>query len=61
MICRLFHEVHSDECEAMPHCSFDLRFSDSRRRRACFRVPLGLVTVSGLLGGFGATGHPVSG
>ena len=45
----------------MPPCSFDLRFSDSRRRRACFRVPLGLVTVSGLLGGFGATGHPVSG
>ena len=27
VICRLFNDGHSDWCEVVPHCSFDLRFS----------------------------------
>ena len=27
IICRLFHNGHSDWCEVMPHCSFDLQLS----------------------------------
>ena len=28
-ICRLFDDVRSDWCEVIPHCSFDLHFSNS--------------------------------
>ena len=27
VICRLFNDGHSDQCEVVPHCSFDLHFS----------------------------------
>jgi len=27
VICRLFDDAHSDWCEGIPHCSFDLYFS----------------------------------
>ena len=27
--CRLFNDGHSDWCEVIPHCSFDLHFSNS--------------------------------
>ena len=27
-ICRLFNHGHSDLCELIPHCSFDLHFSN---------------------------------
>ena len=27
VICRLFNDGHSDWCEVVPHCSFDLHFS----------------------------------
>ena len=27
IICRLFNDGHSDWCEVIPHCSFDLHFS----------------------------------
>ena len=27
--CRLFDDSHSDQCEVIPHCSFDLHFSDN--------------------------------
>ena len=27
IICRLFNDGHSDRCEVIPHCSFDLHFS----------------------------------
>ena len=29
IICRLFGDGHSDWCEVIPHCSFDLYFSVS--------------------------------
>ena len=28
IICRLFGDGHSDHCEVVPHCSFDLNFSN---------------------------------
>ena len=28
-ICVLSNEGHSDQCEVVPHCSFDLHFSDN--------------------------------
>ena len=28
IICRLFVDGHSDQCEVIPHCSFDLHFSN---------------------------------
>ena len=27
-VCRFFDDGHSDQCEVIPHCSFDLHFSD---------------------------------
>ena len=29
IICGLFNDVHSDECEVVPHCIFDLHFSNN--------------------------------
>ena len=29
LICRLFNDCHSDWCQVVPHCSFDLHFSNS--------------------------------
>ena len=29
IICRLFDEGHSDQCEVISHCSFDLHFSNN--------------------------------
>ena len=29
IICRLFDDSHSDCCEVVPHCSFDLHFSNA--------------------------------
>ena len=29
VICRLFNDGHSDQCEVVAHCSFDLHFSNS--------------------------------
>ena len=26
IVCRLFHEGHSDYCEVIPHCTFHLHF-----------------------------------
>ena len=31
IICRLFDEGHSDRCEMISHCGFDLHFSDNER------------------------------
>jgi len=28
VICRLFNDGHSDQCEVVPHCSFDFHFSN---------------------------------
>jgi len=28
-VCRLFDDGHSDWCEMIPHCSFDLHFSNN--------------------------------
>ena len=29
-VCRFFDECHSDQCEVIPHCSFDLHFSNNK-------------------------------
>ena len=29
IVCRLFDEGHSDRCEVISHCSFDLHFSNN--------------------------------
>ena len=38
IICRLFDEGHSDWCEVISHCSFDLHFSNNERCSASFHV-----------------------
>ena len=29
VVCRFFDDGHSDQCEVIPHCSFDLHFSNN--------------------------------
>ena len=29
IVCRFFNDGHSDSCEVIPHCSFDLHFSNN--------------------------------
>ena len=41
IICRLSDDSHSDWCEVMTHCGFDLHFSNNQRCWASFHVPLG--------------------
>ena len=31
IVCRLFDDGHSDQCEVISHCSFDLQFSTNER------------------------------
>ena len=31
LVCRLFDDGHSDWCEVISHCSFDLRFSNNEQ------------------------------
>jgi len=38
IVCRLFDDGHSDWCEVIPHCSFDLHFSNNERYSASFHV-----------------------
>ena len=38
IVCRLFDDGHSDWCEVVSHCSFDLHFSDNERWWASFHV-----------------------
>ena len=37
-VCRLFDDGHSDWCELVSHCSFDLHFSDNEWCWASFHV-----------------------
>ena len=38
IVCRLFDDGHSDGCEVISHCSFDLDLSNNEQCRASFRV-----------------------
>ena len=38
IVCRLFDEGHSDWCEVISHCSFDLHFSNNEQSWASFHV-----------------------
>ena len=38
IVCRLFDSSHSDQCEMVPHCGFDLHFSDNEWYWASFHV-----------------------
>ena len=40
IICRLFDDGHSDQCEVTPHCIFDLQFSDKQHCWTSFHVPV---------------------
>ena len=31
IVCRLFDDGHSDQCEVISHCGFDLHFSNNER------------------------------
>ena len=31
IVCRLFDDDHSDQCEVISHCSFDLHFSNNEQ------------------------------
>ena len=49
IICRFFNHGHSDWCETIPHCSFDLHFSFSPSVCLFWRsVCLDLLTIFGL-------------
>ena len=38
IVCRFFDGGHSDQCEVISHCSFDLHFSNSELRRDLFML-----------------------
>ena len=38
IVCRLFGSSHSDRCEMVPHCGFDLHFSDNEWCWASFHI-----------------------
>ena len=31
IVCKLFDDGHSDQCEVIPHCGFDLHFSNNEQ------------------------------
>ena len=41
IVCRLFDDGHSDWCEVLCHCSFDLYFSNNEQCWASFHVLVG--------------------
>ena len=41
LLYRFFHDVHSDWCKVIPHCSFDLHFSNNKQCWASFHVFVG--------------------
>ena len=46
--CRFFNDDHSDWCQVIPHCSFDLHFSNNEQCRASFQVCVGHLFMSSL-------------
>ena len=44
---RLFDDDHSDWCEVISHCGFDMHFSDSEQCRAYFHVSVSHLFVFG--------------
>ena len=38
IVCRLFDDGHSDQCEVISHCGFDLHISNNKRCWASFHV-----------------------
>ena len=38
IVCRLFDDDHSDQCQVISHCSFDLHFSNNEQCWASFHV-----------------------
>ena len=47
IVCRLFDDGHSDWCEVISHCGFDLHFSNNKPCWASFHVFLRYVYVFG--------------
>ena len=46
IVCRLFDDGHSDPCEVISHCSFDLHFSNNERCWAFFMYLLAICMYS---------------
>ena len=46
IVCRLFDDGHSDRCEVVSHCSFDLHFSSNERCWAFFMCLLAICMAS---------------
>ena len=42
IVCRLFDEGHSDQCEVISHCSFDLQFSNYEKVEHFFMCMLAI-------------------
>ena len=42
IVCRLFDDGHSDQCEVMSHCSFDLHFSNNEQVEHLFMCLLAI-------------------
>ena len=45
IVCRLFDSSHSDQCEMLLHCGFDVHFSDNERCWASFHMFVSHLTV----------------
>ena len=43
IVCRLFDDDHSDQCEVIPNGSFYLHFSNNYQCCASFHMPFGLL------------------
>ena len=50
ILCRLFDSSHSDQCEMVPHCGFNLHFSENKWCWASFHVMSCFVVQSSALG-----------
>ena len=47
IVCRLFDDGHSDQCEVISHCSFDLHFSNNQQCLSFFHASVDHLYVFG--------------
>ena len=48
IVCRFFDDGRSDQCEVIPHCSFDLHFSNNKNNVEHFFMYLLAICMSSL-------------